>query len=377
MLSQIFLLPFVIGISEYGKSMITLAPAFIAQASIEPYIQSIVNTSEKKEKTGFEPWFVIKALLIATAITFSLQMMHDLSIDRLLRLEVIALSAVYLIWTLFQATGSYYRDFKSLAAAGCISVLTYVTCLLFLDLEGAQLALSSLACAFASSIIVMFSTGIKIITTKAGMNDKELSFFKKSAASLFRAPLVAVTNGSVLALGSLGISHSDIGLARIMLSVGNAARYFNTTPLQVLQSNISKTHSIEKMLAEIRSYAKELLLYSFVVAIVGIVATSNPVSTMILAERMIMQEIDYKYILLSSLFSSIALVQPLSYVVFLIAGERWWAGMLYLGTAISSLATCLLICFFTGNALLSLLSQLFFLLFILLFLAYYLFHRNS
>ncbi|PNF86817.1 hypothetical protein CXK93_08540 [Stutzerimonas decontaminans] len=322
---QSFVIPLLVGFSEYGKAMLYLAPIYLYQSMFEPVFQGVYGKRLSViDQSGARIDLDIKVLLLSfiglMLLAFSLFLFFESAYFVAL---ILCVGFLYLYSTNLQAVLLFGDQYLFVGLSILISVLFYFLPYFYSGLSFEFLIWGNI---FYFGMLSVLLT-CRLVWLKGGMSFSGRfglrDFFSHATT---RAAYIFSGNGLLIVFGGVGYSAEQIGNFRFSLSLMNAGRYFNPVPLVSLQKSISDLVSGAESVAFLKTLRRFLFfaifygvslfvgwwLYSFIF--------SNAVSV--------------SYILI--LTPVYLLIQPASYYLAL----KGFAMQLFLISVVASLAAC-------------------------------------
>lgn len=235
---QSFLIPLLVGFSEYGKAMLYLAPVYLYQSLFEPVFQGVYGKrSSVIDQLGRRIDLDIKILLLSligmVLLAFSLFFFIE---DVYFTALILCVGFLYLYSTNLQALLLFGDQYLFVGYSILLSVVFYLLPYFFSGLSFEFLIWGNIFYFGMFSMLLTF----RLVWLKGGISFSERFGFKDFFShATTRAAYIFSGNGLLIVFGGVGYSAEQIGSFRFSLSLMNAGRYFNPVPLVSLQKSIS------------------------------------------------------------------------------------------------------------------------------------------
>lgn len=259
MLTQSLLIPYIIGLGDYGRQMLQLAPIFLIQSLNEPYFQAYFNDrNSKKTKIKLNSTLI---LIILSTLSYCIFFKTSYSLLLLLTLYIFYTSILSFFYSL--------NKLNYIGPVVLISTFFYIT--LFISLYSYienEILFSLLGFyLFSCSIFIFIIVKKYEITLKE--YDFSLNYFVRSSS--FKLPVTLFGNLTLIILGGLGINNRVIGEFKLFLAAVNSAKHFNLIPVGHLYVTLKNNLNSQKnffQIIEIKKFILSLIIYSMILTII-------------------------------------------------------------------------------------------------------------
>lgn len=236
---QSFVLPLLVGFSEYGRAMLYLAPVYLYQALLEPVFQGFYGDKIlKKNHSDAPPQIDLGILLYSFVGLFLLIFVCYLFLDDFSLVSMLfIIGFFYLLSTKLQACILFRDGYSFVGVSIFLSVFFYMGAYFINELKFDFILWGNI---FYFSAFFVFLFLRFLFLGGEFCFSREFGWVRVWGYASTRAAYVFSGNGLMIAFGAVGYSAEKLGMFRFTLSVMNAGRYFNPVPIVDLQKGISE-----------------------------------------------------------------------------------------------------------------------------------------
>lgn len=263
---QAFLIPLLIGISDYGKAMLYLSPVYFYQSVFEPVFQGLYGKRvSERYVNGMAGQVSMKAFIFAVCFLFLIAI---LGISFFYNWKLVCLLFLIGVFYLYSSNVQTYLLFREHYGFVGIAILVSMAGYMFAFLLTGANYLFPLYGNFLFFLILSLTLTAKVAATRSRFVFKERLILMEVLAHIStRAAYIYSGNGLMMLFGILGYSMQTLGLYRLSLSFMNAGRYFNPVPLVSLQkaiSEVAKNHGLKDLFRIIKPFFLYSSLYGLI-----------------------------------------------------------------------------------------------------------------